>query len=82
VIAIHANRGEVRAVIDGAMADFEALLTEEQSTRFDALRDARHTFGHHRRGHRPGGPGGEGGGPGQGPFAGPFGGEGGGPGAL
>jgi Spy/CpxP family protein refolding chaperone len=64
VIDLHANREAIHGVLEGALDDFEAILTPEQLERFEVLRDARRVFGHRGRHHGPG-PGGPGpGGPG------------------
>ena len=55
VIDLHANREAIRAVLEGAIDDFEAILTPEQLERFEILREARRVFGRHGR--SPGGPG-------------------------
>lgn len=64
-IALHDNGEALRALLQGAIEDFEAILTPEQLERFEVLRDARRVFGrrHHRGpdGPGPGGP--RGGGP-------------------
>ncbi len=59
-IALHDNGEALRAVLQGAIEDFEAILTPEQLERFEVLRDARRVFG---RGHHRGGPHGPPGGP-------------------
>jgi Spy/CpxP family protein refolding chaperone len=50
VIALADNREALHAIRQGAIEDFEALLTPEQAERFQILRDARRVFGrgHHR----------------------------------
>jgi Spy/CpxP family protein refolding chaperone len=50
VIDLHANRQAIHAVLEGALDEFEAILTPEQLERFEVLRDARRAFGpRHRR---------------------------------
>lgn len=62
VLALHDNQEQIRAIHQGALDDFEALLTPEQLERFEVLRDARRVFGRHHGPHGPGagrpGPGG------------------------
>jgi Spy/CpxP family protein refolding chaperone len=58
VIDLDANRQALRAVHEGALDDFEAILTPEQLERFEVLREARRVFGRHgRHGRGPGAPG-------------------------
>jgi len=56
-LAIHAVRGQLRAIAEGLEADFVALLTPEQVARYEAFRAALRAL----RGPHPGGPGGPGG---------------------
>jgi Spy/CpxP family protein refolding chaperone len=60
VVAIDAEREELRGIRQSALDRFTAILTATQRLRLDALRDARRIFGRHR--HRGwGGPGAGGG---------------------
>jgi Spy/CpxP family protein refolding chaperone len=51
VIDLHANRQAIHAVLEGALDEFEAILTPEQLERFEVLRDARRAFGSRHRRH-------------------------------
>ena len=57
MIQIHDAREQVRAARKEMDRSFAALLTPEQRTKYDALKDARDSFGPRRfgRGHRHGG---------------------------
>lgn len=58
VIRIHDTRDQVRAARQEMDKSFAALLTPEQRAKYDALKDARDSFGPRRfgrRGHRHGG---------------------------
>lgn len=58
VIQMHGTREQVRAARQEMDKSFAALLTPEQRTKYDALKDARESFGPRRfgrRGHRHGG---------------------------
>lgn len=57
VVDLDANRDALRAIFDGAVEEFEAILTPEQIERFEILREAIETFFRGLgRGPDPGGP--------------------------
>lgn len=55
-IALHNQRGQLRALVEKAVSDFEALLTQEQLESFQQLRDAVRERRANRHGQRRGQP--------------------------
>ena len=50
MIDIHAKREQMKAAREQMNKSFAALLTPEQRQKYDALKDARESFGHRRHG--------------------------------